>query len=121
MKIPPASSPAAREEQLSQQRQIVSAGPQHRNKQETIRGKTPEVTNTFSTQDLENALEQINRTSEAMNTSLRFKLHEKTDRVMVEVIDVKENEVLKEIPPEKVLNMVAQIQDMIGLMLDAKR
>jgi flagellar protein FlaG len=121
MKVPPASSPAAREEQLAHQRQLVSAGPELKSRQETIRGKTPAVTTAASAQDLENALEQINRTSEAMNIGLRFKLHDKTDRVMVEVIDVEKNEVLKEIPPEKILNMVAQIQDMIGLMLDAKR
>ena len=41
---------------------------------------------------------------------------------MVEVVvDLAENEVIKEIPPEKILNMVAQIQNIIGLFIDTRR
>ncbi len=121
MKTSPASSSTMRDEQLARQHQLVSSGAELKNKEEAIRGKAPAETSEFTPSDLGSALEQINRTSEAMNISLRFKLHDKSERIMVEIIDVKKNEILKEIPPEHVLNMVAQIQDMIGLMLDEKR
>jgi len=38
--------------------------------------------------------------------------------MMVQVYDREDNEVIREIPPERVLNLVAQIQQMIGLLLD---
>jgi len=40
---------------------------------------------------------------------------------MVQVVDVQQDEIVREIPPEKVLNVVAQIQSLIGILLDERR
>lgn len=72
-------------------------------------------------EDLQEALEKINTTAQAFNTGLRFRIHEESERVMVEVTNLVNNEVIKEIPPEKVLNMVAQIQNIVGLFIDQRR
>ena len=72
-------------------------------------------------EDLQEAVEKINTTAQAFNTGLRFRIHEESERVMVEVVNRSDNEVIKEIPPEKVLNMVAQIQTVIGLFVDQRR
>jgi flagellar protein FlaG len=40
---------------------------------------------------------------------------------MVQVVNLENNEVIKEIPPEKILNVVAQIQNIIGLFVDTRR
>ncbi len=61
---------------------------------------------------------RLNETSDLYNIGLRFSIHEETARVVVQVYDRKDNEVIRQIPPEKVLNLVAQIQQMIGLLLD---
>ena len=55
-----------------------------------------------------------------LNTGLRFRIHEESERVMVEVVDLDENEVIRR-SPEKILNMVAQIQNIIGLLIDTRR
>jgi flagellar protein FlaG len=39
---------------------------------------------------------------------------------MVKVIDNETNEIIKEIPSEKMLDMVAKIEEMIGLIIDEK-
>lgn len=70
---------------------------------------------------LEQAVKQSNETAAAINTGIRFKLHESSDRIMVQIVDRMENEVIREIPPEKLLNLIGQIQEMIGLLLDEKR
>lgn len=67
------------------------------------------------------ALDSMNRTTEAFNVGLRFQLHEESERIMVQVVDRASDEVIKEIPPEHLLKLAAQIQDMIGLLLDTKR
>jgi flagellar protein FlaG len=71
--------------------------------------------------EVHEALRQANRATEAVNVSLRFKLHEDSNRFMVQVVNNQENEVIKEIPPEKILDLIARIQDMIGLLVNEKR
>jgi flagellar protein FlaG len=39
---------------------------------------------------------------------------------MVKVVDVQNDEVIKEIPPEEVLDTVARIREMIGLLVDKR-
>ncbi|EEG76535.1 flagellar protein FlaG [Dethiobacter alkaliphilus] len=97
----------------------VSHSQQAQKKDVAIQGKNP--AQEISPQETDHAVEQLNKTSDALNLSLRFKLHEGTDRMMVQVVDTKADEIIKEMPPENLLNVVAQIQNMVGLMLDAKR
>ncbi|MEW5919754.1 MAG: flagellar protein FlaG [Bacillota bacterium] len=72
-------------------------------------------------EELDEALRKMNQTAETFNVSLRFRVHEETERIMVQVINRDSKEVIREIPPERVLNMVAQIQNMIGLFVDFRR
>ncbi|HBK67556.1 MAG TPA: flagellar biosynthesis protein FlaG, partial [Firmicutes bacterium] len=39
---------------------------------------------------------------------------------MVQVIEANTEEIITEIPPEKILDLVARIEEMIGLMVDKK-
>jgi flagellar protein FlaG len=126
MRIEGVDSPALNKiKEQTQKPEIGRAGEIHTDTQlkkrhETIRGKdVPREDN--HTERLEQALKQANKATEAVNISLRFYVHERSDRVMVQVVDIQNNEVIKEIPPEKVLNLVGQIQEMIGLLLDEKR
>ncbi|MCW3488754.1 flagellar protein FlaG [Dethiobacter alkaliphilus] len=101
-------------------RQEVTHAHQAQKKEAAIQGHNP-AAEQLTAAETDLALEQINKTADALNLSLRFKLHEDTNRYMVQVVDTKADEVIKELPPENLLNVVAQIQNMIGLMLDAKR
>lgn len=70
--------------------------------------------------DLEKAVEDLNKVSSFVSKGLRFQLHEDSGRMMVKVIDSKTMEVIREIPPERVLEVLARIKDMIGLLLDER-
>ncbi len=72
-------------------------------------------------EQLDEAILQMNQAAQALNVELRFSIHEGTDRIMVQVVDKQSQEVIREMPPERVLNMVAQIQNMIGLFVDSRR
>src|SRR5690554_3800975 len=65
--------------------------------------------------EVESAVESINNDMEHINRALRFTVHEDTQRLMVRVVNVRTDEVIKEIPPEEVLDTVARIREMIGL------
>jgi flagellar protein FlaG len=72
-------------------------------------------------EQLEEGIQKLNDTSEAFNLSLRFMLHQDSERWMVQVVDLVNDKVIREIPPEYVLNVVAQIQNLIGVLLDERR
>lgn len=70
--------------------------------------------------EVESAVESINNAVEHINRALRFSIHEDTQRMMVRVVDVVTQEVIKELPPEEVLDTVARIREMIGLLIDER-
>ncbi|BAF60274.1 Uncharacterized flagellar protein FlaG [Pelotomaculum thermopropionicum SI] len=69
-------------------------------------------------QKLEEAVEKTNKTMEMYNTELRFSIHEESGEVMVRVINTKDNSVIREIPPERILNFVAYVKKMLGIIID---
>ncbi|SFQ96993.1 flagellar protein FlaG [Desulfoscipio geothermicus] len=72
----------------------------------------------YSRKELEQAVNKLNNTMESYVTELRFELHEKSGEIMVKVINEKDNTVIREIPPEKVLDMVAYFKKLLGIIVD---
>ena len=71
-------------------------------------------------EDLEQAALVLEDTVQAFNQRLSFVLHEESGRMQVHVIDNKTQEVVKELPPTEILEVVARIRQMVGLLLDKK-
>jgi len=80
-------------------------------------GDIEKLSDTF----IKKAIERANHTFEIENRSLRFQIHEKLNEVMVKVIDSDTKEVIREIPPEKLLDMFASMLELAGLLVDEKR
>jgi len=87
------------------------------NNQEKARLTEEKVSDAF----LESAVDKANYTFEIQNRSLRFKIHERTNEVMVKVVDSETGEVIREIPPEKLLDMFANMLELAGLIVDERR
>jgi flagellar protein FlaG len=66
------------------------------------------------------AIEHANKDLKVKNTSLHFSIHEKTKAITVKVIDNETKEILREIPPEKILDMVAVMLEKTGLFFDKR-
>lgn len=97
---------------------------QARQKEESIQGlpsQSAYALPEYPVAETEAAINKINRTVDAFNFSLRFEVHDESNRIMVQVIDKETDELIREIPPERLLRLAAQIQDMIGLLLDTRR
>lgn len=58
---------------------------------------------------------------ETHNNQLSFAMHEATKQVMVKVIDKATQEVIREIPSKKVLDIVADRMEAAGLFVDKRR
>lgn len=68
---------------------------------------------------LKKAVEDINK--KANNSEAIFGIHDGTNRVTIKIVDKSTKEVIKELPPEKTLDMIAKVWEMAGLMVDEKR
>ncbi len=58
--------------------------------------------------------------SAVSETSVRFKLHKGTGTTVIQIIDQTTGKVIKEIPPESILDSVAQIWKNAGINVDQK-
>lgn len=75
----------------------------------------------LSKAQMDDAIEKLNQTSRIFNRSLHFKLHEESKRWQVQVIDLNTGKVLREIPPRQILDLVAKLGEMVGLLVDERR
>lgn len=64
------------------------------------------------------AVDEINK--KAKNSEAVFGVHDATKRVTIKIVDKETKEVLKEYPPEKMLDMIAKVWENAGLMVDKK-
>lgn len=111
-----AKPPAQETDRSNAQRAII------RQQQKENRANQPAVeSEAGQLREVEEAIMKLNDTAEAMQLSLRFLMHEGSERWMVQVVDIQQDEIVREMPPENVLNVVAQIQSLIGVLLDERR
>ena len=69
---------------------------------------------------LMNKINELNDFIEPTSTAVKFKLHEELNTYYVQVIDTISEEVLKEIPNKKFLDMYASRAEFMGLLVDDK-
>ena len=70
--------------------------------------------------------EQIKKAVESLNKKMEhseavFGIHDDTNRVTIKIVDRDTKEVIKELPPEKTLDMIAKVWEMAGILVDEKR
>ncbi|QNO14471.1 flagellar protein FlaG [Alkalicella caledoniensis] len=70
--------------------------------------------------ELQKAVELINETVQMVDKKFEFEVHKGTNRTMVKVVDKETEEIIREIPPEEVLNLVEKMNELVGLMMDKK-
>lgn len=71
-------------------------------------------------EELEPVLEDTNRIIFGSDNHFQFRVHERTNRIMVKLIDNETNEIIKEFPPEKILDMMANLWELVGILVDER-
>jgi len=93
----------------------------------TEKGSADNSENKNNTEDQQLTNDQIKKAVEALkkgqleNSEAVFGFHEATNRVTIKIVDKKTKEVIKELPPEKTLDMIAKVWEMAGLFVNEKR
>jgi len=82
---------------------------------EEVQGK-----NNFPKTKIDEVLESFNDIMKIFNVQLKFSVHEETKRIMVTIKDVETDKIIRQIPPKEILDMVARILEMVGILIDEK-
>ncbi|WP_438316185.1 flagellar protein FlaG [Sporosarcina sp. FA9] len=64
--------------------------------------------------------DSMNTFLETANTQLRFKFHEKLNEYYVTIVDPQTEEVIREIPSKKLMDIHAAMREFVGLLVDRK-
>ncbi|KHD15816.1 flagellar protein FlaG [Clostridium butyricum] len=70
----------------------------------------------YSKKDLYKSINKLNKFLEDDKTHAEFSKHKDLGTLMVKIVDDKNNKVLLELPPEKVLDMVASLCKQVGIL-----
>ena len=73
----------------------------------------------MDTEALKKRISDLNR--QLNSTECQYGVDEVTQRVTLKIVDKETKEVIKELPPEKTLKMIAKVWEMAGLLIDEKR
>lgn len=82
--------------------------------------ETPSAREEIPRELVEKAAEKLNRLMGIIDKRLEFSVHERSHRVIVKIIDQITGEVLDEIPPKRVLDILSSFTDLVGLMVDKR-
>lgn len=81
---------------------------------------------TYTQRDIDKAIDKFNKVAEDEGIYARreeraeYSYHDKLKQVMIKIIDKNTNEILLEVPPKKILDMVAKMCEMVGILVDKK-
>lgn len=76
-----------------------------------------------SIQAQEQAVEELNKAIQAIQgpqRKLEFSVHKETHAVMIKVMNKDTGEIIREVPPEKILDVAAKMMEFAGLIVDKK-
>lgn len=67
------------------------------------------------------AIEKANKQFRTYDRRLEFSIHDTTKQIMVKVINTNDDSIIREIPSEKILDMVAHMWEVAGILVDERR
>lgn len=69
---------------------------------------------------VQDAVNKMNEMLDVTNSASKFMYHEGLERYYVTVVDRETEEVVKEIPPKRILDAFYEMQKMLGMVVDEK-
>lgn len=117
--VPPAVATPTVKPAIMQQ-EVAEAGtskPENDTEQSSVK---TDARNQLNKTEVEEITEGLNDFMQSINTDIKFVLHQKTDVLMVQVVDMEKHKVLREAPPKELLDVLARIRDFVGALLDKK-
>lgn len=81
--------------------------------------ETPENSE-ISLQDLDNTVSELNAAVQNVRRDLQFRVDEDSGRTIITVRDSETDEIIREIPPERVVALAKNIESLKGILFSAE-
>ncbi|WP_245809625.1 flagellar protein FlaG [Cohnella massiliensis] len=75
---------------------------------------------TIGEEQLYKAIERALKAMQGPQTSIQMQVHEGTNSVMIKVFNKETGDLIREIPPEKTLDLVVKMMEVAGILIDEK-
>ncbi len=108
---------AAREMKLQRQNGS-SPVPVERDSRSGSTPREPQGGQEVDQEEVGRAAEQVNYALDALNRNLKVSVHKDTGHLIVRVTDPKSGELIRQLPPEQLLDAEVNIKKVIGLFVD---
>jgi len=69
---------------------------------------------------LQKIVEDLNKSLNPLNDSLKFKFDDKADILTVRVVDTKSDKVVREFPPKEALRLMEKMREVVGMLFNEK-
>ncbi len=70
--------------------------------------------------ELQKLTQELNEVMNPMNENLKFHFNNKADELVVQVIDKKNDTVIREFPPKEALRLMEKMRELVGILFDKK-
>lgn len=89
---------------------------------ETTQTEKPRPDQEGMARDNRDRIERIARAMDdylkSTQKELEIQVHEETGKIMVKIISKEDGKVVREVPPEEMLNLAARMEQMVGVLID---
>ncbi len=75
----------------------------------------------LTTSEISDMVNQLNKGVSDIHERMSFSFNEKTQRIIVKVMNNETNEVVREIPSKEAIKLLEHIQDFLGMLVDESR
>ncbi len=100
---------------------VLETRPASEQSQVTTEQPSTEQKKTLNTQSLSAAVEQLNDLVQSLRRELQFSVSENSGRTIITVINKETEEIVRQIPPDEVLQILEHLQDLDGGLLAGVR
>jgi flagellar protein FlaG len=75
----------------------------------------------LSREEMNSLVDKLNSGVRDIHERVSFSFHERTQRVVLKIINSETDEVIREIPPKEAIKLLEHIQDFLGMLVDESR
>ncbi len=71
-----------------------------------------------SAEDVRRMARLLDKIVESLNWNIRVRIDENSDRIVTQIVDPEKNAVIKQIPPQELLDIMSRLKEFVGVLLD---
>ncbi|MBW7657089.1 flagellar protein FlaG [Hydrogenophilus thermoluteolus] len=121
---PPAVRATETERNLQQNRATSGTErptpPQEATNAATQQATAPQPNAPLDERTVEDAVRKVQKTVSALNSALQFQIDKDTEKLVIKIVDTNTKEVIKQIPPQEILEIAKALDKLQGLLVREK-